>query len=188
MLFDSNCYYCCCYIGSVICYNRNCIIKFKKKAYIPVVTNNCSIVDINSSSSDIYTFSSCNVSSTEFSIQVSFVIYIIALMSFISWFLFVLFGGIGLFALPLDLLYDFCTRPKKLNSTQLEKMKKQIIDDGLMLRELANETRSMEERGVTKKNSNNCLNVVFNKEKRTYNTNLNKLRAGATLLDNVHLF
>jgi LMBR1 domain-containing protein 1 len=81
-------------------------------------------------------------------------------MSFISWFLFVLFGGIGLFALPLDLLYDFCTRPKKLDAFQLEIMKKRIIDDGAMLKELGSETRSMEERGVTKKSSNSIF-VIY---------------------------
>jgi LMBR1 domain-containing protein 1 len=84
---------------------------------------------------------------------VSFPIYIIALMSFISWFLFVIFGGIGLAALPLDLIYDFCTRPKKLNSADIEKQKKRVVENSLVLRELANEIRSLEDRGAKTKTS-----------------------------------
>ena len=92
-------------------------------------------------------------SNTELKIDVSFPIYIIGLMSFISWFLFVLFGGIGLAALPLDLMYDFCTRPKKLTFSQMEEQKKRILADTIVLRELGRETRSYEERGAKTKNS-----------------------------------
>ena len=43
--------------------------------------------------------------------DVSFPIYTTALMSFIGWFAFVIFGGIGLVALPMDLiLYVDCPR------------------------------------------------------------------------------
>lgn len=133
--------------------------------------------------------SECTITATTFAIQVSFPIYIIALMSFISWFLFVLFGGIGLFALPLDLLYDFCTRPKKLNEHELESMKKRIVDDGMQLKELGGETKAMEERGAMKRNSKKKLKLflVFNKERRLYNKNLNQLRAGTLMLDQVKI-
>lgn len=73
-------------------------------------------------------------------------------MSFISWFLFVLFGGIGLAALPLDLFYDFKTRPKKLTITQMESQKKRIIVESERLKEIANETKALEEKGTKKKN------------------------------------
>jgi hypothetical protein len=36
--------------------------------------------------------------------EVSFVVYVMAFSSFIGNFLFVLFGGVGLFALPIDLI------------------------------------------------------------------------------------
>lgn len=65
-------------------------------------------------------------------------------MSFISWFLFVLYGGIGLAALPLDLIYDFATRPKKLTIAQMEAQKERIIKDTVALQELGSETRSFE--------------------------------------------
>jgi LMBR1 domain-containing protein 1 len=74
-------------------------------------------------------------------------------MSFLSWFLFVIFGGIGLAALPLDLIYDFCTRPKKLSSVEIEKQKKRVVENSISLKELANEVRSLEDRGAKTKTS-----------------------------------
>jgi hypothetical protein len=35
-------------------------------------------------------------------------------LSFFSWFIFIIFEGVGLPALPLDLIYDFVKRPKKI--------------------------------------------------------------------------
>lgn len=50
--------------------------------------------------------------------QVSFILYIISMLAFIGMFLFVLFGGIGLSALPIDLINAFRKRPKWLNFEQ----------------------------------------------------------------------
>ena len=44
-------------------------------------------------------------------LTVSFPIYLLALMSFIGWFLFVLFAGVGLSALPIDLILEWKNRP-----------------------------------------------------------------------------
>ena len=52
-------------------------------------------------------------------IPVSFPIYIMAFMSFFGWWLFVLFGGIGLSALPLDLMKTFQFRPKYKDPKEL---------------------------------------------------------------------
>jgi LMBR1 domain-containing protein 1 len=74
-------------------------------------------------------------------------------MSFLSWFLFVLFGGIGLAALPLDLIYDFCTRPRKLSASDIERQKTKVVMNATALKELANEVRTLEERGAKTKSS-----------------------------------
>jgi LMBR1 domain-containing protein 1 len=95
----------------------------------------------------------CNNFPTEFKIQVTFPIYLIGFMSFISWFLFISFGGIGLAALPLDLIYDFCTRPVKLNQKKLDVLKNKILYDSVILKELAYEVSSMDLQGAKKKNS-----------------------------------
>lgn len=97
-------------------------------------------------------------------------------MSFISWFIFVIFGGIGLAAIPLDLFYDFHTRPKTLKPRALENLKQKIMDESQSLKELANEVAAMENQGAKKKN-------IFSKDRRIYNEKLNKLRAGVHVID-----
>jgi len=42
-------------------------------------------------------------------------IYIIGMLSFVGWIFFVLFGGVGLTALPLDLIIEFKNRPVIVN-------------------------------------------------------------------------
>jgi len=42
-------------------------------------------------------------------------VYAIALISLIGWVLLVVFGGCGLFSLPIDLILDFAYRPRKLS-------------------------------------------------------------------------
>jgi LMBR1 domain-containing protein 1 len=37
-------------------------------------------------------------------IETSFAVYVIAIMSFFGWIFLVLFGGVGLFALPIDMI------------------------------------------------------------------------------------
>jgi hypothetical protein len=108
---------------------------------------NCSVLNMQPStdSAIVLTIANCVIAETEFAIDVSFPIYIIGLMSFISWFIFVIFGGIGLAAIPLDLIYDFITRPKSL--------KKRILVDSVALRELATETNALEIKGAKKKTS-----------------------------------
>ena len=47
-------------------------------------------------------------------IEVSFPIYVLALMSFIGWLFFVIFGGCGMIALPIDLILGYIHRPKEV--------------------------------------------------------------------------
>lgn len=65
----------------------------------------------------------CGGSSGTLSIQVSLVIYIIAMIAFIGYFLLMLFGGIGLIALPLDMLAGYANRPKRLEPSERAKVK-----------------------------------------------------------------
>ena len=82
-------------------------------------------------------------------------------MSFLSWFLFVLFGGIGLAALPLDLIYDFCTRPRKLSTADIERQKTKVVMNANALKELANEVRTLEERGAKTRSSILFVEFIF---------------------------
>jgi LMBR1 domain-containing protein 1 len=54
----------------------------------------------------------CQWDAETLTFQVTFVVYLAALLSFVGWFLFVIYGGIGLVALPVDLWRAFWTRPR----------------------------------------------------------------------------
>lgn len=41
-----------------------------------------------------------------------------AILAFVGWFLFAVFGGVGLSALPIDLIRDFFYRPRLRSSAE----------------------------------------------------------------------
>lgn len=58
-------------------------------------------------------------------------------MAFIGWFLLVLFGGVGLTALPIDLISEYANRPKMIKSAdamekkmRMRKEAAELIDFG----------------------------------------------------------
>jgi LMBR1 domain-containing protein 1 len=55
---------------------------------------------------------SSGVPTETWSVRTSFPIYVVALTSVISWILFIAFGGVGVSALPVDLVKAFLGRPK----------------------------------------------------------------------------
>lgn len=56
----------------------------------------------------------------------------IGLISFLSWFLFTVFGGIGLAAIPLDLIRSFAARPKKrYTREEIEHMRYKLVQESL---------------------------------------------------------
>ena len=57
---------------------------------------------------------------------VTFPVYLLALISFIGWFFFAIFGGIGFMALPVDLVMDFVTRPTPMKPEEYAKKKVDI--------------------------------------------------------------
>ena len=46
----------------------------------------------------------------------SFVIYAVAVLSWVGWFLFSIFVGVGLIALPVDLINEYRTRPTPMTA------------------------------------------------------------------------
>jgi len=65
-------------------------------------------------------------------------------MSFISWILFILFGGIGLPAIPLDFIYYFTSRPKTMTVNEMEEKRKVMNQDVEKLRELGAQIKELE--------------------------------------------
>jgi len=59
-------------------------------------------------------------------ISVTFPIYLVAFLSFIGWFFFSIFVGVGLVALPMDMINEYRTRPKPLSDQEYTETKKKI--------------------------------------------------------------
>ena len=74
-------------------------------------------------------------------------------MSFISWILFILFGGIGIPAIPLDFIYYFTSRPQTFTKEQMGEKRKQIDIDIEKLREVAKQLKELEVSKVNTYNS-----------------------------------
>ena len=99
---------------------------YLKFADIPIqlITNNSAVWVSSSTPIDQGSLaSSMNYLNTTLEYEVSFIIYVMAFTSFIGNFLFVLFGGVGLFALPIDLILEFINKPKLRTSKEAFEIK-----------------------------------------------------------------
>ena len=151
--------------------------------HIPVESTKCAANSTLTSSEEITElneqkfYSNCEaVQDSELKFTVDFLVYAIALLSFISYLLFMLFGGIGLFSFPLDLIYSFCTRPIKIKPGKLEVMKNEIVVTAADLKDLGMQLKKLEEKGHHKKN-------IFSKDRRNYNNLLKQLKVGVSVVD-----
>lgn len=98
----------------------------------------------------------------ELEIDVSFPIYVIGVISFLSWFLFVLFGGIGLSAIPMDLIRAFCGRPRrKYKRDEIENMRYKLVQESLKYKENLERFQSENSDGSAKKGCK-CLVQIKN--------------------------
>ena len=152
---------------------------FLSVAEVPILAVNCPITGLKKfpkSSDEFSKVENCTETDTYLKINVGFPIFAIGLLSFISYFLFVVFGGIGIFALPLDMIYSFCTRPKKISGAKLETMKKEIVETAADLKDLGIQIQKMEKDGIHKKS-------IFSSDKRHYNQLLNQLKVGVAVID-----
>uniref|UniRef100_A0A7R9Y953 Uncharacterized protein n=1 Tax=Pinguiococcus pyrenoidosus TaxID=172671 RepID=A0A7R9Y953_9STRA len=59
-------------------------------------------------------------------LPVSFPVYLIALMAFVGYFFFVIFGGVGMAALPIDLILSYVYRPKRIDQRRFREEEKGI--------------------------------------------------------------
>jgi LMBR1 domain-containing protein 1 len=151
------------------------------KVHIPVESFDCPIENLISSEDTIVENVNANKICTtnedsHIEFTVDFKVYAIALLSFISYLLFMLFGGVGIFAFPLDLIYSFCTRPIRIKPAKLEEMKKEIVVTAADLKDLGMQLKKLEELGHHKKN-------IFSKDRRHYNDLLKQLKVGVSVVD-----
>lgn len=69
----------------------------------------------------------CVNGATVWEFPTSFPIFLIAFLSFIGWFFFTFFVGVGLVALPMDLINEFRTRPRKLEPAKYSEEKRNLV-------------------------------------------------------------
>jgi len=150
------------------------------KVHIPVESFDCPIENLIDSNLEIVENDANKICTTNedshIEFTVDFKVYAIALLSFISYLLFMLFGGVGIFAFPLDLIYSFCTRPIRIKPAKLEEMKKEIVVTAADLKDLGMQLKKLEELGHHKKN-------IFSKDRRHYNDLLKQLKVGVSVVD-----
>ena len=73
--------------------------------------------------------------------KVSFPVYAMAMLGFVGWFLFVIFAGIGLASLPVDLICAYVYRPRHMDAREFAEAQvgvrgrvNELIEIGEMLR------------------------------------------------------
>eukprot|EP00752_Nemacystus_decipiens_P006149 g5547.t1 len=117
------------------------------------------------------------VSDDSVELQLSFPVFVMALMSFVGWILFVFFGGLGLVGIPIDSVRAFINRPQRLDRGQvavLENGIKRRCDDlvsvGEQLKGVRNDTRLAIEGGelrfFERRRRNNREATEFNQFKQ----------------------
>ncbi|EFA76389.1 hypothetical protein PPL_10154 [Heterostelium album PN500] len=107
---------------------------------------------------------------TEFiTFRVSIALFVITMVSFGGWFLFVLFGGIGVAALPMDMITDFRFRPQRISYDVYLKQKQKIGEKATELLEIGKTVQANHRGGI----------ITGRKQKRNYN----RFKAAVFLLE-----
>mmetsp|Transcript_10640 Transcript_10640/g.20578 ORF Transcript_10640/g.20578 Transcript_10640/m.20578 type:complete len:512 (-) Transcript_10640:1610-3145(-) len=107
---------------------------------IPVDTYSCDVSGLVDSDAENPN-PNCDEGSIDLVIPVTFPIYIMGLLSFVGWWLFVAFGGIGLTAIPMDLINKFRYRPVAMTHEQLDLKKRMLRTKTQELLELSSKVR-----------------------------------------------
>jgi LMBR1 domain-containing protein 1 len=140
------------------------------KADIPVTFYESTFKDTTDINYDFcQTSLDCVFRSQKVEIDVSFLIFMITTASLIGWVLFSVFGGVGIPALPFDLLMDYKYRPKRIKLQEYTDKKKLIGEQaGLLLQASA---ALMEEKKKVGRSRN-----FQNWKQRTYKTKENEFK------------
>jgi LMBR1 domain-containing protein 1 len=70
----------------------------------------------------------CSFKKTTVSMNVTFIIYLAAIMSFVGWFIFSIYVGIGFVALPMDCFNSFIHRPKLMGVSEARAQRKVLLN------------------------------------------------------------
>jgi len=126
-------------------------------------------------------FALCYKYATSIEIKVNWHVFSMALLAFFGWFLFVIFAGMGLPALPWDWFNEWRFRPKPIDLSKYAEEKRKIGERAIMLKR-AGETIKDDE-------LNNLGNKLSRKEKRDFASTMHRFENAVFLLkrDYYHL-
>lgn len=118
----------------------------------------------------------CSALGNEFTweFSVSFPVYLLALLSFLGWFFMFIFAGVGLVALPMELINEYRTRPNPISRKVFDNSAAEIstragalIEECLLLRDGTNGAISMQA-VESKRKRRKFGNVVRDMEQKYY--------------------
>jgi len=123
----------------------------------------------------------CKEKSITINVQVALDVYILALLAFLGWFLFIIFAGVGLPALPFDLYNDWRYRPKPIPLDVYATEKRKIGERAALLKEAGQAIKDDELNSMGKK--------LARKERRELYETLHRFENAVSLLkkDFLHL-
>ena len=111
---------------------------------------------------------SWNLNSTTFTTEISFAVYMIGLLSFIGWWILVFFLGVGLVAIPMDLINEFRNRPRKIESNEFNRRRVKLLQH---VTKLKKDSKQLED---IKESVDKGSGIKGWKNRRVFNRDLNK--------------
>ncbi|CBZ50084.1 hypothetical protein NCLIV_005600 [Neospora caninum Liverpool] len=111
--------------------------------------------------------------------KVDLSVYLLAAMSFVGWFTFALFGGIGMAALPLDAFVGFRYRPRAISLSTFKEVRRQ-------LGEKAKKLRFIGEALCAEETVQQTLSWKEIRRKRQFRTDVNRYKKAVFDLDQEH--
>lgn len=119
-----------------------------------------------------------NPRASHLTVSVSFDIFIMAFLCFVGWLIFVVFGGIGLSALPIQMIQSFIDRPKPIDISTYAQKKAEYGETATALLDKAKELKEKDDEISAKGNSWN-----IRRQKQTLKTEYNKLKQTSFMLE-----
>jgi len=110
-------------------------------------------------------------------IKVSLQVYAIGMLCFIGWFFVAIFGGIGLSAVPLDMITEFRDRPRPVNEQQYQQRKKLLGQASSQLVQVAEEMQTKESELA------HVTGWALRRRQREVKTMYNKFKRDVTVLE-----
>nr|AFA52586.1 hypothetical protein [Vaucheria litorea] len=106
-------------------------------------------------------------------LNVSFGLFLLAILAFIGWFLFAAFAGLGIPGISIDLIREFLNRPKRLDRGQISALEmavqrrcKELVEIGTMLKQKRAQSSQIRSNYLSKQIKSRADNKEFNRFKQ----------------------